>query len=39
LISGLHQAFVEMNQNEEVKVIVLEAEGKAFCAGADLAYL
>lgn len=39
LISGLHQAFVEMGQKEEVKVIVLEAEGKAFCAGADLAYL
>lgn len=39
LISGIHQAFVEMNQNDEVKVIVLEAEGKAFCAGADLSYL
>lgn len=39
LISRLHQAFVEMSQKEEVKVIVLEAEGKAFCAGADLAYL
>lgn len=39
MISEIHQAFVEMNQDEEVKVIVLEAEGKAFCAGADLAYL
>ena len=39
LISSLHQAFKEMDQNSDVKVIVLEAEGKAFCAGADLAYL
>ena len=39
LITGLHEAFVGMNQNEMVKVIILEAEGKAFCAGADLAYL
>ena len=39
LISGLHQAFVEMDQREDVKVIILEAVGKAFCAGADLAYL
>lgn len=39
LISSLHRSFVEMNQNEEVKVIILEAEGKAFCAGADLSYM
>jgi methylglutaconyl-CoA hydratase len=39
LIAGLHQAFEEMNANEEVKIIVLRSIGKAFCAGADLAYL
>ncbi|WP_425636034.1 enoyl-CoA hydratase/isomerase family protein [Algoriphagus yeomjeoni] len=39
LISGLHQAFVEMNANEKVKIILLRSTGKAFCAGADLAYL
>ena len=39
LIAGLHQAFMEMNANEEVKIIVLRSTGKAFCAGADLAYL
>ena len=39
LIAGLHQAFEEMNANEKVKIIVLRSTGKAFCAGADLAYL
>jgi len=39
LIAGLHTAFIEMNSNDEVKVIVLRSNGKAFCAGADLAYL
>lgn len=39
LISALHQAFVEMKANEEVKIILLRSTGKAFCAGADLAYL
>lgn len=28
-----------MELNEDVKVVVLSASGKAFCAGADLAYL
>lgn len=39
LIAGLHSAFEEMNANEDVKVILLKSTGKAFCAGADLAYL
>lgn len=39
LISGLISAFEAMKINEEVKVIILRANGKAFCAGADLAYL
>ncbi len=39
LISGLKEAFEEMRQDDQVKVIVLKARGKAFCAGADLAYL
>jgi len=39
LIAGLHMAFEEMNANDQVKVIVLRSTGKAFCAGADLAYL
>lgn len=39
LIAGLHSAFEAMNADEDVKVIVLRSTGKAFCAGADLAYL
>lgn len=39
LITGLHRAFEELNANKEVKIIVLKSTGKAFCAGADLAYL
>jgi methylglutaconyl-CoA hydratase len=39
LISGLDQAFADFAQNEEVKVVILKAEGKAFCAGADLDYI
>jgi methylglutaconyl-CoA hydratase len=39
IILGLKEAFFMMELNEDVKVVVLSASGKAFCAGADLAYL
>jgi len=39
LISSLKAAFLEMELNKEVKLVILSASGKAFCAGADLAYL
>lgn len=39
LISGLTAAFKEAIGNEDVKVIVLKAQGQVFSAGADLAYL
>ncbi len=39
LISGLKEAFEEMDIRDDVKVIILRANGKAFCAGADLSYL
>jgi len=39
MVQELSQAFEKFSEDEEVKVIVLKAEGKAFCAGADLAYL
>jgi methylglutaconyl-CoA hydratase len=39
LIVGLDQALEELAQNPEVKVVILQAEGKAFCAGADLDYI
>ncbi|WP_224996001.1 enoyl-CoA hydratase/isomerase family protein [Cesiribacter sp. SM1] len=38
-VSELKQAFKEATADSAVKVIVLGGEGKAFCAGADLAYL
>jgi methylglutaconyl-CoA hydratase len=39
LVSELKQAFSEAAQLQQVKVIVLQAHGEAFCAGADLGYL
>ena len=38
-VAELKDAFRQAEQNDDVKVIVLSGEGKAFCAGADLAYL
>ncbi|GAB3235641.1 enoyl-CoA hydratase/isomerase family protein [Algoriphagus aestuariicola] len=39
MIEELAKTFSEFERNGEVKVVVVRAEGKAFCAGADLAYL
>lgn len=39
LVEELKDAFRQASADVEVKVIVLAAEGDAFCAGADLAYL
>jgi len=39
LISELKSAFDKAEKDKHCKVIVLEAEGEAFCAGADLKYL
>ncbi len=39
MIEELAKAFSEFERSGEVKVVVVRAEGKAFCAGADLAYL
>ena len=36
LIKELIKAFTELGENEDVRVIVLAAEGKSFSAGADL---
>jgi methylglutaconyl-CoA hydratase len=38
-VSELKEAFRQLEQDNAAKVIVLKAEGKAFCAGADLAYI
>lgn len=39
LVSELKEAFRVAESDEQVKVVVLKANGEAFCAGADLAYL
>ncbi|MBF9255393.1 enoyl-CoA hydratase/isomerase family protein [Pontibacter sp. 172403-2] len=39
LVSELKRAFAYAEDDETCKVIVLRAEGKVFCAGADLEYI
>ncbi|MGB0165645.1 MAG: enoyl-CoA hydratase/isomerase family protein [Luteibaculum sp.] len=39
MVLELTDAFKKLEQDPAVKVIVLSGNGKAFCAGADLAYL
>jgi len=39
LVAELKAALASAEEDDNVKVIVLRAEGEAFCAGADLAYL
>lgn len=38
-VSELKESFQAFSVNDDVKVIVLKAEGLAFCAGADLEYI
>jgi methylglutaconyl-CoA hydratase len=38
-VTELKEAFQSFSENTDVKIIVLKAEGPAFCAGADLEYL
>lgn len=39
LVAELKEAFQLAEDDDQVKVVVLKANGEAFCAGADLAYL
>jgi len=39
LIAELTTAFMELSQDKSLRAIVLAAEGKAFCAGADLNWM
>ena len=39
LVAELRVAFRQAEEDEDVKVIILRANGDAFCAGADLGYL
>ena len=39
LVQQITDAFTELREREEVRVIVLRANGKSFCAGADLNWM
>jgi len=39
LVAALNDAFTRAEGDPNVKIVVLQANGEAFCAGADLAYL
>ncbi|WP_333863238.1 enoyl-CoA hydratase/isomerase family protein [Chitinophaga sp.] len=39
VVRELREAFAQAEADEKVKVVILAANGKAFCAGADLDYL
>lgn len=39
MMVALNDAFIRAGNDERVKVIILKANGKVFCAGADLEYL
>jgi methylglutaconyl-CoA hydratase len=39
LIKQLHDAFVALGKDQEVRVVVLAGNGPAFCAGADLNWM
>ena len=38
VLTGLSSALSEISQDVSIKVLVVRGEGRAFCAGADLAY-
>src|SRR3990167_1299279 len=39
VLSALHQVFINAKDNAKVKALLITGEGKAFCAGADIARL
>lgn len=39
MIAELRETFTALNNNPQVRVVVLQAEGKSFCAGADLNWM
>lgn len=39
VIAALTEAFTRLNQNTDLRVVVLAGHGKAFCAGADLNWM
>ena len=39
MIAELQEAFARFNKASEVRAVVLQGEGKSFCAGADLNWM
>jgi methylglutaconyl-CoA hydratase len=39
MIAGLREAFAAIESGPDIRVVVIEGEGEAFCAGADLAWM
>src|SRR5215510_10364762 len=39
LVKQITDAFTELSRHDEIRVIVLRANGKSFCAGADLNWM
>ena len=39
MISEIKEAYIEANAIDDIRVIVLQGEGKSFCAGADINYM
>jgi methylglutaconyl-CoA hydratase len=39
LIARLHEAFVSLGADPQVRVIILQGDGKAFCGGADINWM
>jgi methylglutaconyl-CoA hydratase len=39
LIAALRETFIDLARDERVRVVVLDGEGPAFCAGADIAWM
>src|ERR687890_1987773 len=39
LIEELTRCFEEISEDERVRVVVLDGEGRSFCAGADIGYM
>lgn len=39
MIQEIHEAFLQLSQDPQVRAVILSSEGKSFCAGADLNWM